>query len=487
MRCKYCGSTNVQINVEQKSGYSFKRGFLGRLIFGSGGEVAGINGKHETNKTYHCLACGKIGSEDYMLMNSVTEIDINVAMQFNKTDKLIAYKKQYPNLEWQGSNTLINSPLPVYKTKSKYNYDNEHMKIENGVLKRYFGNERNLLLPDGITKIGYGAFRDNVFLEDVYIPDGVEVLDGGVFRGCESLINVRIPDSLTKIEYDFDGCDNLLFNLHNDVSYLGNEKNPYLILFEVKNKNITKCDIHPDTKIIRTVSLCDCKSLNNIHIPNNVEIIGDCPFPKSLLSITVGQYNLNFSSLDGNLYNADKSKLIQYAIGKTDDCFEIPNSVTEIGDNAFEDSSLKTVIIPDSVTSIGSSAFSGCDSLTSVTIPDSVTSIGSSAFSGCDSLTSVTIPDSVTDINWSAFSGCTSLTSITIPHSVTYIGERAFSGYTSLTSITIPHSVTYIGERAFSGCDSLTIYCEAASKPSRWDDDWNPNNRPVVWGYKGEN
>jgi hypothetical protein len=38
-------------------------------------------------------------------------------------------------------------------------------------------------------------------------------------------------------------------------------------------------------------------------------------------------------------------------------------------------------------------------------------------------------------------------------------------------------------EEAFAGCNSLTIYCEAQSQPSGWASNWNPDNRPVVWGY----
>ena len=148
--------------------------------------------------------------------------------------------------------------------------------------------------------------------------------------------------------------------------------------------------------------------------------------------------------------------------------------------NKYVPSSLREVVIIGG-NSIGEGAFANCDSLTSIVIPDSVTSIDSSAFSGCSSLASITIPDSVTSIGERAFFWCSRLTSITIPEGVTSIGEVAFLDCSSLTSITIPDSVTSIGRFAFQDCDSLTIYCEASSKPSGWNSNWNNSDCPVVW------
>ena len=76
---------------------------------------------------------------------------------------------------------------------------------------------------------------------------------------------------------------------------------------------------------------------------------------------------------------------------------------------------------------ISSSMFSGRYNLTSVTIPDSVTSIGDRAFENCTSLASVTIGNGTTSIGKNAFYGCRSLTSVIIGNGVTNIGEFAFS------------------------------------------------------------
>ena len=91
----------------------------------------------------------------------------------------------------------------------------------------------------------------------------------------------------------------------------------------------------------------------------------------------------------------------------------------------------------------------------------------------------------VTQIAEDGFKDCRALREIGIPSSVLTIRDRAFSGCTSLTGVAIPSSVTSIGDSAFGGCSRLTIYCQAQSKPSGWSYSWNPSNRPVVWGYSG--
>ncbi len=105
------------------------------------------------------------------------------------------------------------------------------------------------------------------------------------------------------------------------------------------------------------------------------------------------------------------------------------------------------------------------------------------AFNGNTSLASVTVPNGVTSIEMYAFAECNSLVNINIPSSITSIGLHAFENCKKLRDITIPKSVNNVNFYAFNGCDKLNIYTELKSKPSNWSMYWNPDNRPVKWGY----
>ena len=269
-----------------------------------------------------------------------------------------------------------------------------------------------------VTSIGDEAFYDCRYLTSITIPNSVTSIGNYAFYVCSWLTSITIPNSVTSIgDEAFGGCSSL-----------------------------TSITIPNSVKSIGDYAFAYCSSLTSITIPNSVTSIGYAAFAycSSLTSINVDTNNPNYCSIDGVLFNKDKTTLIQYPIGNTRTEYTIPNSVTSIGEYAFY----------------------YCSSLTSITIPNSVTSIGEFAFAGCYSLISITIPNSVTSIGEGAFGNCSSLKSITIPNSVTSIGKYAFAYCYSLTSITIPNSVTSIGDWAFEDCSSLTtVICEAVEVP----------------------
>ena len=154
----------------------------------------------------------------------------------------------------------------------------------------------------------------------------------------------------------------------------------------------------------------------------------------------------------------------------------IPNSVSSIGNDTFSFCNGLTSITVDSnnpkydsrgkcnaiIETTTNQLIAGCKN---TVIPNSVTSIGDFAFQGCSGLTSITIPNSVTSIGYLAFGYCNGLTSITIPNSVTSIGNYAFSYCSDLMSITIPNSVSYIGDAAFFCCRNLSLVFSNIKKP----------------------
>ncbi len=353
----------------------------------------------------------------------------------------------------------------------------------------------SVTIPDGVTSIGSGAFENCSSLTSVTIGNSVTSIGNYAFENCSSLTSVTIPDSVTSIEDSvFSGCSNLTsVTIPDSVTSIGNSAFSGCSSLEsvtipdsvtsIGNSAFSGCSSLTSVTIPDSVTsigydaFSGCSSLTSVTIPHGVTSIGSAAFyncisltsvtiPNSLTSIGVCAF-YDCSGLTSVMIPNSVTKIESFAFrgcsGLTS--VEIPNSVTSIEDNVFSGcSSLTSVTIPDSVTSVGDSAFYKCSSLTSVTIPGSVTSIGREAFSGCSSLTSVTIPDSVTSVGSNAFLGCSSLTSVTMPNSVKSIGDYAFGGCSSLTSVTIPDSVTSIGSCAFYGCSKLKDIAFAGSK-----------------------
>jgi len=278
--------------------------------------------------------------------------------------------------------------------------------------------------------IGMYAFWNCTSLTSITIPYGVTVIDYSAFRGCTGLTGVTVPNSVTAMGASV---------------------------------------------------FWGCTSLSSLSLP----FVGA---NRTSAGTSAGL----FGHIFGTTPNTGCTATNQYYNSSSYATYQIPNS-------------LKTVTITDTA-QIPYGAFYGCANLTGVTLPGSLTSIGMYAFTGCAALTGITIPALVTSLNYTfvhcpnlttvnfapgsqltaigqdAFWECHSLTGFVIPSGVTSIGQSAFRNCVSLTSLTIPSTVSNIGYKAFDYCSNLTIYAQASSKPAGWDANWNPLNRPVVWG-----
>ncbi len=276
-------------------------------------------------------------------------------------DPYTAVSDSHIRYEWSEEKYFI--PVDsVIKTNEFYKYavGNECAVIIEAA--EGFKNVETFEIPttiDGvnIVKISNFAFQNQSSLKSIVIPN--EIIDIGIsaFENCNNLVEVNFPEKLQYIRRDaFKNC-----------------------------------------------------ALKEIKIFSDVEKIGDYAFwgCNSLEFIEVNKDNSKFSSVDGVLFNKEKTKLIQYPVGNNRTEYQIPNGIVEIGNWAFNNChNLTNIILPNSVKKINANAFNECQNLTDFIIPENVEFIGVLAFSGCRNIGNIEIPESVKKIDAYAFNLC---------------------------------------------------------------------------------
>ena len=226
-----------------------------------------------------------------------------------------------------------------------------------------------------------------------------------------------------------------------------------MTLFEGKDAKPLWCDYSDDITAvviakgitsIDTNAFMGCHNVTTITIPSSVISMGTFLLSNALTAIIVDENNPNYSSVDGVLFNKDKTTLIQYPPKKAGTSYAVPNTVTSIGKNAFF----------------------GCENLLSITIPNSVKDIGEKAFVNCGNLLAIEVAKDnpiFSSVDGVLFSERSLIKypaqkedlRYTIPNSVQFINEDAFTLNQKLMSVTIPESVIYIGKMAFMSCTGL--------------------------------
>ena len=93
------------------------------------------------------------------------------------------------------------------KSYSNFNTASQHENVEendfeidtDGTLIKYNGNNDTVTIPEGVTKIGEGAFNGSP-LACITIPEGVEIIGKQAFNNCNKLVSISLPFTILKIE-----------------------------------------------------------------------------------------------------------------------------------------------------------------------------------------------------------------------------------------------------------------------------------------------
>lgn len=170
---------------------------------------------------------------------------------------------------------------------------------------QYCSNLTSISIPSTLTEIGNSAFAYCSSLKTITLPNAIKKINESVFQSCTSLTFVSIPLSVTSVEYRaFSHCTHLTsLTLKHSVKSIGNQAFAY------------------------------CTRLNSVFIPESIFSIGDDSFIESPVSFNVEEKNPNYSSINGNLFNKAKTRLIQCSFSKTS--LVIPSSVTSASNNSL--------------------------------------------------------------------------------------------------------------------------------------------------------
>ena len=250
-----------------------------------------------------------------------------------------------------------------------------------GTYAFYRCNSLETVKLSGVKTIGQNAFDNCRKLTSVELSENLTIIESGAFESCVALKNIEIPDSVTTIG------DN---------------------------------------------SFKDCTELETVTIGKGCTSVTASAFTEdfNLVKFNVSEDNENYTSVDGVLYNKEKTAVVCY-----------PKSLSG------------EYVIPDTVTSIEKAAFENCNKLTKITIGSGVETVNPYAFNQCNLLATVVFKDSNTankKICERAFYYCGSLTEVDFGNAVTSIGDYAFTVCSKIKSLEFPDSLTSIGQFAFS-------------------------------------
>lgn len=252
----------------------------------------------------------------------------------------------------------------------------------------------SIVMPDSVTEIGSYAFSGCTSLSKIILPKGLKEIAVGIFCNCSALESISVPEGVTVIgDFAFTNCSDLKqVNLPSGLITIGSYRHSEGASFEGCS-SLKEITIPDSVIMIENASFSGCSSLKEITIPDSVKVIGYATFSectnlesvtigsgveqldvdaffkysnapvscRRLANITVSPENKTYSSVDGVLFNKDKSELLAYPIGNKRSSYTIPDGVTKIDQKAFYGCRyIETLTIPASVKEIEDSALGNC-------------------------------------------------------------------------------------------------------------------------------
>ena len=345
----------------------------------------------------------------------------------------------------------------------------------------------NVDIPDSVSIIRKNAFDSCINLKNVKLSKYLETLGGEAFANCGKLTSIEIPKSLTTVgsvstfggpKGPFSECANL-----NNITFEKGRTKVLGFLF-ANCKGLKEITIPDTVKEIGPRCFEDCTNLEKVVIPNSVTSIGTRTFYNctALKDITLPN---KLTVLEANIFDSC-SKLTSIKLPNTlttisSEAFQnsgietitIPESVTNIKSSAFESSALNSIKLNNNLVRIEDEVFKNCDKLETISIPNSVTYLGTNVFQDSDALKNVTLGTGITEIKSKAFEHCDSLEKIILPNKVTKIEDNVFLNCIALKEITIPKSVTTIANKIVSYPGKITIYGTKGSYAETYANDKN--------------
>ena len=355
---------------------------------------------------------------------------------------------------------------------------------------------KHIVVDEGITTIGDGAFARCGALETISLPSTLTSIGAWSFDNCRRLAQIDIPESVVAIGASaFYNC----VSLKEFVFPKGVEVVEYNVLENVGN--IDRLVIPSNIKEIRSQALKGCYSLTLVEFQGDAPIIGKDAFKDVAFTALYPADNSTwtedvFQNYEGLIgWYPSNNDSYGGTFGRYNFTWSMKDGVLTITGDGYMDGwtspdnpnppwysvrgLIEEVVLQGNITNIYAKAFSGCNHLKKVSIPDGLTVIFGHAFSGCTELEEIILPDTVTDIGSFAFSGCKSLKKMVFPASVVSVANQIFEGSTSMTGVyflgDMPKFTTRVITESY-----ITVYYPAGN--STWSDEAIEKIKGVSFG-----